>query len=638
MLKSRARKSRASAVKSAAGHGSQYIGAALDGTTVAVMTIDRDLIINYANRAAHELMRKYEPELRAAFPGFRADALIGACIDQFHKKPEHQRAMLAEPKRFPHVVDIHVGPLTFQIHVTAIMDSAGVHVGNTLEWQDVTAIRARESEVARLQAAVAAASTAIMMVDRNLVITYVNEATMRLLTRRELEIRKVFSRFEASKIVGTCIDDFHKRPEHQRKLLGDPANLPHQADIKVGELTFLIKVSAMLDAAGKYVGSALEWDDVTEQRDAQQQIQKLLAAASQGRLNERISAERYTGFLRNIAEGINGLMDRVVQPFTETKRVIGALASGDLSATMQGDYQGQFASLRDQLNSSMSTLSTMVQQIGDSAETISSGANDIAEGNSNLNTRTQEQSSALEETASSLEELTATVKQNANNANQANQLAAGAQDAAEKGGQVVSAAVTAMSAITEASKKVADIIGVIEQIAFQTNMLALNAAVEAARAGDQGRGFAVVAAEVRTLAQRSASAAKEIKALIQDSQEKVEQGAKLVNRSGETLSEILASVKKVGDIIGEIDAASEQQASGIDQINSAVAQMDKNTQQNAAMVEQATAAAESMTEQARSMAELVRFFKVSRAPQGKALQAALRAPALPRSAGEWTEV
>jgi methyl-accepting chemotaxis protein len=184
-----------------------------------------------------------------------------------------------------------------------------------------------------------------------------------------------------------------------------------------------------------------------------------------------------------------------------------------------------------------------------------------------------------------------------------------------------------MSAITDSSKKVADIIGVIEQIAFQTNMLALNAAVEAARAGDQGRGFAVVAAEVRTLAQRSASAAKEIKSLIQDSNEKVEQGAKLVNRSGETLTAIVTSVKKVSDIIGEIDAASEQQASGIDQINSAIAQMDKNTQQNAAMVEEATAAAESMTEQSRALTELVRFFKVGDTTDGRAPGAALRKPA-----------
>jgi methyl-accepting chemotaxis protein len=312
------------------------------------------------------------------------------------------------------------------------------------------------------------------------------------------------------------------------------------------------------------------------------------------------------------------------QAYIQLTAAIEALSRGDLTVTMHGDFRGEHAALRDKMNATIGQLATLVSQINDAVSTIRSASSDIAEGNSNLNTRTQEQSSSLEETASSLEELTATVKQNANNANQANQLAAGARDAAEKGGQVVGTAIEAMSAITEASKKVADIIGVIEQIAFQTNMLALNAAVEAARAGDQGRGFAVVAAEVRTLAQRSASAAKEIKALIQDSQEKVEQGAKLVNRSGDTLHEIMGSVKKVSDIIGEIDTASDQQSSGIEQINSAVAQMDKNTQQNAAMVEEATAAAESMSEQARNMAELVRFFRVG---ESHSMAAPERAPA-----------
>jgi methyl-accepting chemotaxis protein len=438
--------------------------------------------------------------------------------------------------------------------------------------------------------------------------------------------------------VGTCIDDFHTQPEHQRQLLGDPARLPQRADIKVAALTFAVVYSAIMDGAGKYVGTTLEWQDVTEQRDAQQQIERLLSAASEGRLNERMDAASYTGFMKTVGDGINTLMERMLSPIAETHRVVEALAAGDLTASMQGDFQGDFAALRDELNGSMGTLSTLVQQLSQAAETIYSAASDISEGNSNLNTRTQEQSSALQETASSLEELTATVKQNANNANQANQLAAGARVAAERGGQVVGEAVGAMTAITDSSKKVADIIGVIEQIAFQTNMLALNAAVEAARAGDQGRGFAVVAAEVRTLAQRSASAAKEIKALIKDSQEKVDQGAKLVNRSGETLADIVSSVKKVSDIIGEIDAASEQQATGIDQINSAVAQMDKNTQQNAAMVEEASAAAESMTEQSRGLTELVRFFKQPESePESGTLtpreQLALRPPPVPRQLG-----
>ncbi|MDX2022876.1 MAG: methyl-accepting chemotaxis protein [Deltaproteobacteria bacterium] len=301
--------------------------------------------------------------------------------------------------------------------------------------------------------------------------------------------------------------------------------------------------------------------------------------------------------------------DELAKLMTEVQETMAAVAAGDLTSSIVGSYRQGLEETKVSINLAVSKVRDLVLQIDQTANTITSASSDIAEGNQNLNARTQQQASSLEETAASIEEMTATIKQTANNAAQANQLASGARSSAEKGGQVVGNAVKAMSAITESSKKVADIIGVIEQIAFQTNMLALNAAVEAARAGDQGRGFAVVAAEVRNLAQRSAGAAKEIKALIQDSAEKVQQGAQLVNNSGETLSEIVGSVKKVCDIISEITAASEEQASGVDQINAAVSQMDKATQQNAAMVEEASAAASSLQEQANGLVDLVGQFR-----------------------------
>jgi len=250
-------------------------------------------------------------------------------------------------------------------------------------------------------------------------------------------------------------------------------------------------------------------------------------------------------------------------------------------------------------------LARLIRELQDASTGVSTGALQIAQGNTDLSQRTQEQASTLEETAASLEEMTGTVTQNADNARQANQLAAGARDQAEKGGEVVGRAVAAMTAIHASSKQIADIIGVIDSIAFQTNLLALNAAVEAARAGEQGRGFAVVAAEVRKLAQRSADAAKEIKTLISDSVEKVAEGSRLVDLSGHTLQDIVQSVKKVSDIVAEIAAASQEQAAGIAQVNKAVVQMDEVTQQNAVLVEEAATASEAMDAQAQALLHLM---------------------------------
>ena len=296
----------------------------------------------------------------------------------------------------------------------------------------------------------------------------------------------------------------------------------------------------------------------------------------------------------------------------ETQAIVQAAIDGELTARISAEGKtGQIEALAASVNALIDNMMNVVAEIKRAATDVQASAQEISEGNVNLSQRTEEQASSLEETASSMEQMTSTVKTTADNANQARQLALAAREQAERGGQVVQAAVTAMSGINAASRKIADIIGVIDEIAFQTNLLALNAAVEAARAGDQGRGFAVVAAEVRTLAGRSATAAKEIKALINDSVAKVEQGGKLVDQSGQSLGDIGTAVKRVTDVVAEIAQASQEQASGIEQVNKAVMRMDDTTQQNAALVEEATVASEAIVGQATRLADLVVRYRVA---------------------------
>jgi len=303
----------------------------------------------------------------------------------------------------------------------------------------------------------------------------------------------------------------------------------------------------------------------------------------------------------------------IIRPLKQALGIAETVASGDLSSHIDTSRKDETGQLLRALKTMNDNLQRIVGQVRSGTDTIATASSEIASGNMDLSTRTEQQAGSLEETASAMEELTSTVKQNADNARQANQLAVSASEVAVQGGSVVGQVVDTMGAINESSKKIVDIISVIDGIAFQTNILALNAAVEAARAGEQGRGFAVVASEVRSLAQRSASAAKEIKELIGDSVDKVDSGSKLVEQAGATMAEVVASVRRVTDIVGEISSASQEQSEGIEQVNRAIAQMDETTQQNAALVEQAAAAAQSLQDQAATLTQVVGIFTLDSA-------------------------
>ena len=425
--------------------------------------------------------------------------------------------------------------------------------------------RAVAAENTRIRQALDKVSTSVVLADGHHQIIYLNETAQAVFARSQHEIRKALPGFDAHRLRGASLDSLSADPGQQRRMLETLSGSDTQERV-LGGCTFRTTSNPVLSDRGERIGTVVEWMDRTPEVAVETEMQTMLTAVIAGDLGKRIELAGKAGFFEAMSRGVNQLADNMAEVVSKVKGV---------------------------------------------AAEVHRGADEISTGNANLSQRTEEQSSSLEETASSMEEMTTTVKQNADNAGQANQLAMAARDQAEKGGAVVNQAVKAMSDINDASKKIADIIGVIDDIAFQTNLLALNAAVEAARAGEQGRGFAVVASEVRSLAGRSATAAKEIKELIQDSVRKVEDGSVLVTQSGQTLEKIVASVKKVSDIVAEIAAASREQSSGIEQVNRAVMQMDELTQQNAALVEQATAASQAMAEQVRGLNQMLDRYKVN---------------------------
>jgi methyl-accepting chemotaxis protein len=431
--------------------------------------------------------------------------------------------------------------------------------------QQIETERTLAAENARVRQALDKVSTSVLLADKDRRIIYVNAAAANMFSRSGPRIRSDLPGLNTAQITGQSLDALSTEPEQQERLI-ENLRSGDVAERKLGDCTFHIVTNPVMNETQERIGTVQEWTDRTPEVAVEAQLQRMLSATLEGDLSHRIDLDGKTGFFQMMSRSVNDLADN---------------------------------------------LAALVSSAKAAAHVVFQGADEISAGNSNLQRRTESQAASLEQTAASMEELTSTVRQNADNTAQANQYATRARDLADKGGRVVVDAIAAMEIISEASKRIADIIDVVNETAFQTNLLALNAAVEAARAGEQGRGFAVVASEVRSLAGRSAASAKQIRELIEDSVSRVAHGSALVAESGQTLEEIVRAVKKLADLVAEIDAAGREQSGGIEQVNIAITQMDQATQENAALVEEIFAASKSVVDQAGELNALMARYRVA---------------------------
>jgi methyl-accepting chemotaxis protein len=534
--------------------------AALDTLAASVMLADNDLNITYMNRGVKALLTEAEEELRKAIPGFSVASLIGRNIDAFHKNPSQQRSMLHRLSAV-HRATIRIGTRSFDLIATPLVNANGERIGTAVEWMSAEARLLNLDYSAQIAAIGRSQAVVEFSLEGNIL-----TANENFLQTVGYTLQEVKGRHHS-----LFVEPAHAQSAEYRGLWDKLRSGQHSAEQykRIGkggrEIWLQATYNPILDASGKPFKVVKFATDVSDQVRTVEEVRNLVQAAIDGDLTRKIATRGRSGNLLALSEAINSLID---------------------------------------------AMKAMVAQMRIAVSTVRTGVDEIAKGNIDLSQRTEQQASGLEETASSMEEMTSSVKLSADNAAQASQLASAARTQAEAGASVVSEAIGAMQSINSASGKIVDIIGVIDEIAFQTNLLALNAAVEAARAGEQGRGFAVVASEVRNLASRSAAAAKEIKALIQDSVAKVAQGSKLVDQSGKTLTDIVLAVKKATDVVAEIASASNEQACGIEQVNKALTSMDQVTQQNAAMVEEAAAAAQSLLDEARQLDNMMSKYRV----------------------------
>ena len=494
--------------------------------------------------------------------------------------------------------------------VRELMQTLGRMQANLRQRIEVDRRLAQEND--RILQALNKAGAAVMLADKDYRIIYANESALKLMQDAEEEFRIDLPGFDVSKLVGGNISVFSKSAEAPFPVPNDNSN-NHSSEYILGGRTLLISANAVINDDGNSIGTVIEWEDKTSEVAVQQEVEQIVGDAMKGKLDGRIRLDNKEGHFKTLSEGINNLVEVSEQVANDMTRVMSALAAGDLSQQIDNQYEGEFARLQENTNTAIDQLQNVIHKITDTANIVRSASREITDGNLSLRQRTEQQAANIEETAATMSQMTSTVKKNAENASQANELARDTRKLAESGSEVIARAITAMNEINNASQRIATIIDVIDEISFQTNLLALNAAVEAARAGESGRGFAVVASEVRNLAQRSAAAAHQIKDMIGDSVNKVAEGSVLVKESGETLTEIAQSVRRVSDIVADISVASAEQSTGIEQVGASINQIDSMTQQNAGLAEKAADTSESLNKSANSMTESVEFFSAKTA-------------------------
>ncbi len=669
--------------RAAANGTANLLAGLMDKVSAAIMTVDRDLIVTYVNGSTRDLLKKHEVAFRTLWPDLAAEKIVGTCIDTFHKNPKHQRQMLADVSRLPIETEITIGDLKISLLVNGIFDAGNNLAGHMLEWRDVTEDRLNTGMISAINK-----SQAVIEFSLDGTIQDANENFLQTLGYTLAEIKGQHH----SIFVDPAYRQSREYKTFWEKLGRGEYDSGQYRRIGKGGKEIWIQASynPILDAKGKafkvvkyatdITGDKLRNADYEGQIAAIGKSQAVIEFALDGTIlnaNENFlktvgytleevkgrhhsmfvesghrDSPEYRQFWEKLGRGdydageykrigkggkeiwiqasYNPIFDMNGHPFkvvkyatdvsaavlarrslrTAVDKIVGAVEQNDISQRIaMDDKSGEVAALCQGFNGLLDKMTGIVRKFRDGSREVANASAEISTSTTDLSQRTEEQAASLEQTSASMEEMAATVKKNADNAQLAKESAAGARDVAGRGGDVVSKAVDAMADIESSSRKISDIIGVIDEIARQTNLLALNAAVEAARAGDAGRGFAVVASEVRSLAQRSSQAAKDIKDLITNSNSQVKGGVELVNNAGAALTEIVESVKKVAEIVSEIATASTEQATGIEQINKALTQMDEVTQQNSALVEENAATAKTLEQQAATMTAEVSAFE-----------------------------